>query len=235
MKKLRISIVEYLNTAPLVWGFTDGPLTGKYDLSFTVPSQCAESLRRGDADIAIIPSIEYQRIDPFKFLPQGREHAPYGMAADGKNNLYFMDFGDQNIGRVDAETGAVTIFPTPTPNSRPRRTMLDDQGRLWFAEFAANKLAMFDTKAETFKEWDVPTPYTYPYDVFCDRHGELWSAGMASDRVLRFDPQSGRSVEYLLPRPANIRRVFVDNSTDPVKFWAGNNHGAEILRLEPLD
>ena len=69
MKKLRISIVEYLNTAPLVWGFTDGPLTGKYDLSFTVPSQCAESLRRGDADIAIIPSIEYQRIDNVVAIP----------------------------------------------------------------------------------------------------------------------------------------------------------------------
>jgi virginiamycin B lyase len=178
---------------------------------------------------------QYQRIDPFAFLPQGHTHAPYGMAADAENDLYFMDFGDENIGRVDATTGATTIFPTPTPNSRPRRTMLDDRGRLWFAEFAANKLAMFDTKAETFKEWAVPTPYTYPYDVFCDKHGELWSAGMASDRVLRFDPQSGRSVEYLLPRPANIRRVFVDNSTDPVTFWAGNNHGAEILRLEPLD
>ena len=63
VKKLRISIVEYLNTAPLVWGFTDGPLAGKYDLSFTVPSQCAEALRRGDADIAIIPSIEYQRME----------------------------------------------------------------------------------------------------------------------------------------------------------------------------
>ena len=69
MSKLRISIVEYLNTAPLVWGFTDGPLAGKYDLSFTVPSQCAEALRRGDADIAIIPSIEYQRMDGIVALP----------------------------------------------------------------------------------------------------------------------------------------------------------------------
>ena len=69
MGKLRISIVEYLNTAPLVWGFTDGPLAGKYDLSFTVPSQCAEALRRGDVDIAIIPSIEYQRIDGLVVLP----------------------------------------------------------------------------------------------------------------------------------------------------------------------
>src|SRR5260370_40157137 len=59
---LRISIVKYLNTAPLVRGFTHGPLREKYELSFTVPSQCAEALRTGAADVAIIPAIEYQRI-----------------------------------------------------------------------------------------------------------------------------------------------------------------------------
>jgi len=69
VKKLRISIVEFLNTAPLVWGFAEGPLAGKYDLSFTLPSQCAEALRRGEADIAIIPSIEYQRIENVVALP----------------------------------------------------------------------------------------------------------------------------------------------------------------------
>ncbi len=69
MTKLRISIVQYLNTAPLVWGFTNGPLRGKYDLSFTVPSRCAEELRTGKADVAIIPAIEYQRIDDLVILP----------------------------------------------------------------------------------------------------------------------------------------------------------------------
>jgi chorismate dehydratase len=69
LQKLRISIVQYLNTAPLVWGFTNGPLSGKYDLSFTVPSQCAEALRGGAADIAIIPAIEYQRISGLVVLP----------------------------------------------------------------------------------------------------------------------------------------------------------------------
>jgi chorismate dehydratase len=69
LSKLRVSIVEYLNAAPLVWGFTDGPLAGKYDLSFTVPSQCAEELRRGDADLGIIPTIEYQRMDGVVALP----------------------------------------------------------------------------------------------------------------------------------------------------------------------
>jgi predicted solute-binding protein len=69
VQKLRISIVQYLNTSPLVWGFTNGPLAGKYDLSFTVPSQCAEALRSGTADIAIIPAIEYQRIPGLVVLP----------------------------------------------------------------------------------------------------------------------------------------------------------------------
>ena len=69
MGKLRISIVEFLNTAPLVWGFTDGPLAGKYELLFAVPSQCAEDLRAGRADVGIIPSIEYQRMEDVVAVP----------------------------------------------------------------------------------------------------------------------------------------------------------------------
>lgn len=69
MNSLRISVVQYLNTAPLVRGFTHGPLQGKYRLSFTVPSRCAEALRSGAADIAIIPAIEYQRINDLVVLP----------------------------------------------------------------------------------------------------------------------------------------------------------------------
>ncbi len=79
MAKLRISIVEFLNTAPLVWGFTDGPLQDKYDLSFAVPSQCAEDLRAGRADVGIIPAIEYQRMDDVVVLP--------GMAVAAKDEV----------------------------------------------------------------------------------------------------------------------------------------------------
>jgi chorismate dehydratase len=79
MSKLRISIVEYLNTAPLVWGFTEGPLAGKYALSFTMPSKCADALRAGEVDVAIIPAVEYQRIDGLVALP--------GMAVAAKGEV----------------------------------------------------------------------------------------------------------------------------------------------------
>jgi virginiamycin B lyase len=113
--------------------------------------------------------------------------------------------------------------------------MMDGNGHLWFAEFAANKVAVFDPAKEEFKEWDAPTPYTFPYDVYFDRHGELWSGAMSSDRVLRLDPATGRSIEYLLPHQTNIRRIFVDDAKTPATFWAGNNHHASIVKLEPLD
>ncbi len=175
----------------------------------------------------------YERIDPFASSPKG-SHAPYGMAADAQNNLWFMDFGGEAIGKIDAKTLRPTLYPTPTPLSRPRRVMLDGD-ELWFAEFAANKLAKFDIKTERFTEWPAPTPHSYPYDAFLDRAGDLWSGNMSNDRVLRMRPDTGEAIEYLLPRKTNIRRVFVDNSTPRPTVWAGDNHGAAIVKLEPLD
>ena len=179
-----------------------------------------------------VATKSWEFVDPFKTMPMGRPHSPYGLAVDAENNLYFMDFADENIGKVEAKTFKATVYPTPTRYSRPRRTMLDDQGRLWFAEFAANKLAMFDIKRETFKEWPLSTPNAYPYDAYLDKTGMLWSGNMSDDRITRFDPQTGQSVDYLLPRSTNIRRIFVDDSTTPPTFWAGNNHNASILKLE---
>ena len=162
-------------------------------------------------------------------------HSVYGIYADSKNNIFFMDFGGENVGRIDAKTGELKLFPTPTPRSRPRRGRMDDQDRVWFAEWRAEQIGMFDTRTEKFSEWPVPGPYTAPYDVVRDRTGKVWTAGMNSDRVLRMDVEAGEFTAYPLPSQTNIRRVFVDNSTTPPTFWVGNNHHAAIVKLEPLD
>jgi virginiamycin B lyase len=82
------------------------------------------------------------------------------------------------------------------------------------------------------KEWKVPTEWTAPYDALADRTGTIWTAGMETDRTVRIDPKTGETIEYPLPRQTNIRRIFVDNRTDPVTFWVGNNEGAAIMKLE---
>jgi virginiamycin B lyase len=42
-------------------------------------------------------------------------------------------------------------------------------------------------------------------------------------------------VNYPLPRYSNLRRAFVDDRTPQVAVWVGNNLGASVIKLEPLD
>jgi virginiamycin B lyase len=177
-----------------------------------------------------------ETITPFKGAAGSEEsHNIYDIIPDSQNNIYFTDFAQQHIGRVDAKTGQTTLFELPTKASAPRRGMMDDKDRIWFGLFRANKIAMFDTKEQTFKEWEMPSTWSAPYDVTMDKNGEVWTGSMLNDRVSRLDPTTGKFVEYLLPRETNIRRVFVDNSTTPVTFWVGNNHGGSIVKVEPLN
>jgi len=187
-----------------------------------------------------VQSGQIELINPFqnipKDLPDGTlPHSVYGIAADSQNNNYFMDFSNRNIGRVDAKTGEITFYSTPTPRSAPRRGHMDSQDRLWFAEYLGNNVAMFDTRTRKIQEWAMPTPWTGPYDVTWDKNGDLWTAGMTTDRVIRLNTKTAESIEYLLPRITNVRRVDVDNSTNPPTFWIGNNHGASIIKLEPME
>lgn len=157
----------------------------------------------------------------------------YDVISDSQNNVYFTVMGKEHLGKIDARTGNITLYQTPTAGSGPRRGMLDQQGQLWFGENRGDRIGMFDTKTEQFKEWKAPTPGSWPYDVTADRNGEAWSGGEFTDTVQRLNPKTGEFVECLLPRFTNIRRVFVDNRTNPVTFWVGNNHGASIVKLEP--
>ena len=60
--KLRVAAVSYLNTVPLVWGMLHGRQRGLFDLSFCLPSECADRLESGQADIGILPSAELPRL-----------------------------------------------------------------------------------------------------------------------------------------------------------------------------
>jgi streptogramin lyase len=176
---------------------------------------------------------KFETFEPFKGM--SGPHNVYDVVPDSSNNVYFTDFRQRHIGRIDARTGRIDLYETPTPNSAPRRGFMDAQDRLWFGEYRADRIGMFDTKKEEFKEWQIPPKWSSPYDVVVDRNGEAWTGSMLSDRVSRLNPATGETINYLLPRSTNIRRVFVDNSTTPVSFWVGNNHGASIVKVEPLE
>jgi len=68
MRRLRISAISYLNTAPLMWDFEHGEAGRQFDIAYTLPSACARALEAADADIGIIPSAAYAVIPGLRVL-----------------------------------------------------------------------------------------------------------------------------------------------------------------------
>ncbi len=79
MPGFKLSVVQYLNTAPLVWGMLNGEQKGKFEMQFTTPAACADALRAHQVDAGIIPSIEYQRLEKVQILT--------GMSIAAKNEV----------------------------------------------------------------------------------------------------------------------------------------------------
>lgn len=64
MTTTRISASGYSNTAPLIWSFQYGSQRGKYELILdNAPARSAELLAQKRVDAALVPVIEYQRIE----------------------------------------------------------------------------------------------------------------------------------------------------------------------------
>jgi streptogramin lyase len=144
------------------------------------------------------------------------------------------EFVNGYLGKIDAKTTKVTWYPVPTPNARARRMVIDEQDHILLTEYRGNKVAMFDPATERFTEYPLP-PYTFPYRAAIDKNGEIWTGGMSTDRIVRYNTHTKDTVEYMMPADTNIRSVFIDNSTSPVTFWTGSNHGAALVKVEPLD
>lgn len=70
MIKLKIAASTYLNSAPLIYSFLQGSL--KQNCQFfgdAAPARCADMLKEGLVDVALIPVIEYQRIHNISMIP----------------------------------------------------------------------------------------------------------------------------------------------------------------------
>jgi chorismate dehydratase len=73
MPPLRISAISFLNTAPLMWDFENGDSAARlrqdFEISYTIPSHCAQQLKQGSADIGIIPVAAYVEIPDLVIVP----------------------------------------------------------------------------------------------------------------------------------------------------------------------
>lgn len=102
--KIRISLVHYLNAAPLGWAFLYGPFRDSFEVIPSSPAKCADQLSMGEVDIGLIPSVEYQRIPDLQIIP-GISIASLG---DVRSILLIKPKGKQTIDSVALDDSSRT-------------------------------------------------------------------------------------------------------------------------------
>src|SRR5882757_4785757 len=75
VRTLRVGSVSFLNAKPLIHGLETAE---DLELSLAVPSRLLEGLRTGALDVALLPVIDYQRMDGLCIVPTG------GIGCDGE-------------------------------------------------------------------------------------------------------------------------------------------------------
>ncbi|MDR1153117.1 MAG: menaquinone biosynthesis protein [Bacteroidales bacterium] len=60
--RIRISAISYLNSLPFAWCLEHSPVMDEIELSYDIPSQCADKLLTDKTDIGLIPIVETLRM-----------------------------------------------------------------------------------------------------------------------------------------------------------------------------
>jgi chorismate dehydratase len=71
--RLRVAAIGFLNPAPLMWDFDHPPLNavlaGRYQVDTMLPSECADRLANGTADIGLVPIAALATTPGLRILP----------------------------------------------------------------------------------------------------------------------------------------------------------------------
>ena len=103
MKKIRVGIVNYLNTAPLIFGLKNSAIREQIELVPDYPANLARALREGTIDMGLVPVAAIPELKDWSLVGN------YCIASDGP-------------------VASVCIF-SETPMERVERVYLDYQSR----------------------------------------------------------------------------------------------------------
>ncbi|MGH6814272.1 MAG: virginiamycin B lyase family protein [Hyphomicrobiaceae bacterium] len=85
---------------------------------------------------------------------------PHDVVLDQNGTVWYSDFGQQFLGKMDAKTGKVTQYPIPVLKPGYSTGTLDleadKDGNIWIGVMYQANIAKFDPKTEKFTQWSVP-------------------------------------------------------------------------------
>ena len=68
MEKIRVGIVNYLNTRPLLYGLQRPPVSDLIDLSGDYPARVAEQLMKDEIDLGLVPVAVLHKMPEYQIV-----------------------------------------------------------------------------------------------------------------------------------------------------------------------
>jgi streptogramin lyase/mono/diheme cytochrome c family protein len=147
----------------------------------------------------------------------------HDMLVDSNENVYWMEYQGQHVGRLNSKTGKMERFPMDPErvvvdergvvgNIRGHSPHLDSMENVWFTAIRGNKIGMFDRKTEEIILWEIPSPHSFPYGIDMDQNDNVWFAEALGCKIGRFVPKTQEFTEYPSLTPSCfINRITVDS------------------------
>jgi virginiamycin B lyase len=155
--------------------------------------------------------------------PRGR--GPYGIDASVDGYVYYASLAGSYVGRVDSNTGEVTVLEPPTQGQGARRVWADSKGVLWITGWNSGDLIRYDPSSGTWREIPLPGRGPRPYAVYVDELDMVWISDFSVNAILLYSPERDAFTTFTLPsRNASVRQML----GRPGELW-GAESGADKL------
>jgi virginiamycin B lyase len=123
---------------------------------------------------------------------------PHDVALDRAGNVWYSDFGQMFLGKMDAKTGTVTQYPVPEHKPGfPVGSLnleVDARDNIWLGVMYQGEIAKFDPKTSTFQTWPIPKEWDTDGGQFghlavtgTDVDGKVWIKNSDGTNIYRLD------------------------------------------------
>jgi virginiamycin B lyase len=167
---------------------------------------------------------------------------PHDVIMDSKGNVWYSDFGQMFLGKMDPKTGKVTQYPIPvTKAGYPLGSLdleIDRDDNIWLGNMYQATIARFDQKTETFKMYPIPKEWDsegaqFGHLAVNGTHvdGKVWVKNSDGTKIYRLDLATEKWEDLGAPTDPRTKRrigtygIHADTATNDaylLDFAAGN-------------
>jgi virginiamycin B lyase len=126
---------------------------------------------------------------------------------------------------------AITEWPVPWPDTRPRDPYVAPDGAVWLVGQRGDYVARFDPESEAFRRFDLADG-ARPHTVIVDASGIPWYAANRAAHIGKVEPSNGEITRYAMPDPAARDPHTMTFGTDGA-IWFTVQGGNFVGRLDP--